>query len=120
MVRAALILCLFLCAGAWARAGEPASQAAPAGTPEALEAQARALYAAGHTAYDAGRFDDADRDFRAAFALSKRPELLFNLAATAERLNRPAQAAERLRAYLRVRPEDPDRASIEERIRVLD
>jgi tetratricopeptide (TPR) repeat protein len=78
------------------------------------------LYGEGKKAYDAGRFDEAYDKFKRAYLLSEKPELLFNMALALEGTKRPHDSADALRAYLRVRPDDPDRGGIEGRIAALE
>src|SRR5262249_35413273 len=55
-----------------------------------------------------------------SFQLSHEPALLYNIASALQGLKRPHEAAEALRSYLRVRPDDPDKPQIEERIAALE
>jgi hypothetical protein len=84
------------------------------------DVRARGLYEHARDAFEHGRYDEAFRGFKEAYLISQRPELLFNMASALERAERPAEAAESLRAFLRVRPEDPDRPRIEEHVRALE
>jgi tetratricopeptide (TPR) repeat protein len=93
--------------------------AASAAEPD-RDTRARALYEKARDDFEHGRYDDAARGFREAYLISQRAELLFNMASALERAEHPAEAAESLRAFLRVRPDDPDRGSIEEHVRALD
>jgi hypothetical protein len=82
--------------------------------------EARALYEQGRAAFEHQNYSTAYEAFRRSYSLSKEPALLFDMASALQKLNRPRDGAEELRAYLRVRPTDEDRAAIEERIRALD
>jgi tetratricopeptide (TPR) repeat protein len=82
--------------------------------------KARTLYGQGKAAYEAGRFQEAYESFKTAYLLSQEPALLYNIASALQGLDRPHDAAETLRSYLRARPNDPDRAAIEERITTLE
>jgi tetratricopeptide (TPR) repeat protein len=95
------------------------AQAAARAAPEDDE-QARARYEAGKVAYERKDYAAAYEQFRRAYLISQRPELLFNMSSALQRLDRPHEAAESLRAYLRVVPDEPDRVSIGERIRALE
>jgi tetratricopeptide (TPR) repeat protein len=86
---------------------------------EAEEKKARNLYLAGEAAFNKGDFKVAYDDFRQSYAISQEPALLYNIASALQRLQRPHDAAQTLASYLRLRPSDPDRAAIEERIRTL-
>ena len=84
------------------------------------ESEARRLYDAGRTAYQAEQYQLAYDNFEKAYLALPRPELLFNMASALQNLERPHDSAEKLRAYLRVRPDAPERAELEERIRALE
>ena len=86
----------------------------------AQEDNGRAHYQAGVAAYDRGDYENAYGEFRAAYSISKRAELLYDMARALEQLKRPHEAAHALQSYLRVHPDDPDRAQVEERIRALE
>jgi len=86
----------------------------------ARDQQARQLYKAGRDAYNAGDFQRAYDSFRESFTLSHEPALLYNIASALQGLKRPHDAAEALRSYVRLRPDDPDRPQIEERVRTLE
>src|SRR5207344_535884 len=54
--------------------------------------QARTHFELGRGAYDEGRYRDAWAEFREAYRLSQRPELLFNIGQTADRLGEDTDA----------------------------
>ncbi|MEZ4336552.1 MAG: tetratricopeptide repeat protein [Sandaracinaceae bacterium] len=81
---------------------------------------ARTHFDAGLLHYQEGAYDRALVEFERAWELSHRPELLVNLATVRERLNEHARAAEDLREYVRLRPEDPERPRLERRIANLE
>jgi tetratricopeptide (TPR) repeat protein len=83
------------------------------------ETQARDAFAAGRTALDEGRSEDALADFREAYRLSGRPELLYNIGMVEERLHHDRPALEAFEGYLEAIPAATNRASVEERIRNL-
>jgi hypothetical protein len=87
---------------------------------EAEEKKARDLYSAGEAAFKQGAFQVAYDDFMQSYAISQEPALLYDIAAVLQRLQRPHEAAQALASYLRLRPSDPERAAIEERIRTLE
>jgi tetratricopeptide (TPR) repeat protein len=92
-----------------------------AGVARAVEdEEARQLYERGKTAFEQDHAQEAYDCFRKAYMISQRPALLFNMASALTKLDRPHDAAESLRAYLRVVPDDLDRVGIEERIRALE
>ena len=77
---------------------------------------AKAAYTAGKAAYEAKRFDEALERFNRSYVLSGQAALLYNIASTLQQLNRPGNAAETLRDYLKARPTDSDRGELETRI----
>jgi tetratricopeptide (TPR) repeat protein len=97
----------------WASAGGVARADA------AQDARARERYATGKAAYTAANYQRAYDDFREAFQLSHQAELLYNIASALQGLKRPHDAAEALASYLRLRPDDPEKPAIEERMRTL-
>ena len=86
---------------------------------ESLDQAARLTFQRAREAFVGGDYEEALRLFRQAYELSPRPVLLYNIAATLDRLRRDAEAVEALQAYLEADPEAPERAEIEARIRVL-
>ena len=82
--------------------------------------RSRVLFLHGSAAYEAGRLDEALTTFREAYLQDRNPAFLFNMAVCLERLQRPHDAAEELRAYLRAQPGADSRGEIESRIRGLD
>jgi tetratricopeptide (TPR) repeat protein len=82
--------------------------------------KARELFEVGRAAYNRGDYQTAYDSFRESFQLSHQPDLLYNIASALQGLRRPHDAAEALRSYMRLRPEDPERSQIEDRIRTLE
>lgn len=78
--------------------GAPAP-GAPAPT-EAELADARHSFELASTAYTGGDYETAAEEFRAAYEVTRHPELLFNIYLAEERAGRPAEAAEVLALYL--------------------
>ena len=108
---------------AYAQAGaEPAPLAADAAAP-ALQAdqdrEARFLFEAGRTAYDAGRYREALGHFQHAYDLSQRPQLLYNVGQAADRLRQDEVALDAFERYLSALPAAANRPAVEERIKVL-
>src|SRR5712671_5564697 len=60
--------------------------------------------------------ENALREFQAAFALSKRPALLLNIANVYERMGKPKEAVDALTKYLEEDPKASDRTTVETRI----
>jgi hypothetical protein len=100
-----------------ARAPPQASTAA-AGT-EAADREARGLFLAGEAAYGDARYEDALDYFKRSYALSKRPDLLFNIGQAADKLRRDREALEAFEGYLREVPNGERRREAEVRVRIL-
>ncbi|HMI94734.1 MAG TPA: hypothetical protein VK509_25345 [Polyangiales bacterium] len=75
--------------------------------------RARELTAQASGQYREGNFTAALALFSQAYALVAAPELLFNLGQCQRHLQRDAQAQRSFRAYLRARPNAPEREQIE-------
>ncbi|MDH5673078.1 MAG: hypothetical protein OEZ06_13060 [Myxococcales bacterium] len=82
--------------------------------------RARALFEAGRAAIDEGDYAGAHRYFSEAYDVSKRPQLLFNIANSAERLRRDDEALQLYRRFLEEVPDAANRAYVEGRIRALE
>jgi len=85
-----------------------------------LDEEARTRFQLGSTLYRQGRFDDAAREFRAAYEVSHRPELLYNLYLVERDAGHTTEAAEALRTYLSDAEDVPDRGLMEGRLAALD
>jgi len=93
-----------------------AQQASPPAAADADRTEeAKALFAAGRAAFDAGRFVDALDYFERSYAISKRPGLLYNIGITRDRLRDDERALEAYDAYLAALPDAPNRAEAETR-----
>lgn len=91
---------------------------------DAMSADAAALFDSGRQMFQRRRYAAALQAFSAAAATfqalgTEVPELVYNLAVTAERLRQLDDAADYYDEYLRERPTDPDAARIREHIREL-
>lgn len=86
---------------------------------DALSAEARVFYERGVKLYRVKQYAAAQAAFNAALQMSSAPELHFNLAVIAERMNHPQAAVDHYRAYLSARPDAKDRDKIEERVNML-
>jgi tetratricopeptide (TPR) repeat protein len=84
------------------------------------EATAREHLQRGMRLYDLGRFDEAIKEFEAAYQYQDGPVYLFNLAQAHRRAGNDAKALELYRTYLRKAPDAPDRDQIERRIAALE
>lgn len=79
--------------------------------------QAKLHFERGTTAYKAGRYQEAHDEFLQSYNQAGLPDLLYNLAVTAERMGRPDLAVGYLEKYLTGHP--PDRQNIESELRRL-
>ena len=84
------------------------------------EQAARDAFKAGRAAYESGDYQVAYDKFKESFQLSHEPALLYNIASALQGLKRPHEAAEALRSFLRLQPNDTDRPKIEQRIATLE
>src|SRR5450432_3697571 len=84
---------------------------APVRAGEKEDQQARALNQSGQTAFAAEHYQQAHDDFKKAYLIAQAPALLYNMATCLQRLGRPHDAAETLRAYLSAKPDDPERVA---------
>lgn len=81
--------------------------------------RALALFRDGSTAYRDGRFEEASRLFREAYATFPEPVLLYNLARSEENLGHWDQAADAYESYLAQEAAPEDRPGIERRVVML-
>src|SRR5690349_19580770 len=87
---------------------------------EADDERARRHFQAGSSYFQEGAYDSALVEFNHAYELSQRAPLLLTLAIVLERLGRHAEAAARIRDYLRRVPDAADRPMLERRMHNLD
>jgi tetratricopeptide (TPR) repeat protein len=92
--------------------------AAPASTDE-LTAEARTFFLRGVAMFQRRAFTAAMHAFTAAYNFARLPEVIYNLAVTAEKLGRTQDAIDYYREFLHARPNDPSRAEIERKIAEL-
>jgi tetratricopeptide (TPR) repeat protein len=83
-------------------------------------AAAREHYQKGTAYYDLGRYQDAIKEFEAAYEIKSDPALLYNLAQSHRLAGNPEQALHFYRTYLRRVPKAPNKAEIEGRIAALE
>jgi tetratricopeptide (TPR) repeat protein len=81
---------------------------------------AREHYQKGTSYYDLGKYDDAIKEFEAAYEIKNDPALLYNLAQSNRLAGNSEQALHFYRTYLRYVPKATNRAEIESRIAQLD
>lgn len=80
------------------------------------DATARSHFQAGRSHYDRGAYEEAQREFEAAYELSQRPALLYNLYLVAERLGDLDTAIAHLERYLTEGEPGDERAQLEPRL----
>lgn len=83
------------------------------------EREARALFDAGQVAFSEGRYDRAYEHFRETYALSPRPELLYNVALAADRARLDDEAIARYEQFVAERPDHPRAELARTRIEAL-
>src|SRR5687768_14681457 len=122
--------CLWLCATiyvptslaspAFAQGRSPKAGAAEAETKvDADEIAARAHFEEGREAFESGEFTRALEEFSKAYALSKRPQLLFNIGAAHDRLRHDGEALAAFEQYLAEVPEAGNGPEVRGRIAIL-
>jgi tetratricopeptide (TPR) repeat protein len=74
---------------------------------------ARAHYKAGAAYYQRGKYVDAIREFEQSYELSRKPEILYNLAQCHDKLGQRDKVAGYLRRYLKEKPKAEDREQVE-------
>ncbi len=99
---------------------EEGTQTAEPRYDENLDQAARLTFQSARQAFLAGDYELALERFQQAYRLSPRPMLLFNIAATLDRLRRDEETVVYLRRYLEEQPMASDRTEVEARIRVLE
>lgn len=100
-------------------AGGSTAHAQTPGALEADDAEARTVYQAGVQAYESGRYDRALDYFRRAYELSHRPQLLYNIGQTADRLRRDQEALQAFEQFLAEVGDSPLRTQVETRVAFL-
>lgn len=80
---------------------------------------ARGAFKQGQRAFDAGRFEEALERFEQAYALSARPELLFDVGLAADRLREDARALAAFERYLDEAVDPEHRVQVEQRVAAL-
>lgn len=101
-------------------AASPAEPARSAASPSPEEvAAAQRHFDSGVNFFERGNYAAARSEFEAAYQLSRYPQLLYNLAKTAEKLNQPAEAIRYLEQYLATSPPASDAAEVREKLTML-
>lgn len=86
---------------------------------EAQREEARGVFEAGRAAFADGRYEAALEYFERSYELTHAPELLYNIAQSADRMRRDERALSAFEAYLAELPDAPERPEVEARIRAL-
>lgn len=84
-----------------------------------LDSRARELFVLGREAYLKARYEDALRYFNAAFDLSGRYELHYNIGQSADKLHRDSEALAAFEHFLESAPPSPLRTETEARVATL-
>lgn len=112
----ATALCLSLALGPVAARAQGSAAAAPS---KEDMAAAKLHFQEGVKAFQANNYEAAAAAFQKAYDLSKRPDLLYNLAKVAETQGKPDLAIKHLEQYLNERPDAPDRPQVQRDIERL-
>jgi tetratricopeptide (TPR) repeat protein len=115
-----LALALMLVATTTNAFAQPAPPAPSDKTDDQKKAEAKALYEKGLSHYNLGEFDQAIAAFRAAYALSSAPGLLFNIAQSFRLKKDYEQAVYFYTTYLRLKPDAPNRSDVEARLQEMN
>lgn len=94
--------------------------ATPTATAQEAEAIARSHFQLGRAYYEAGNFSKAATEFEAAYEVSKRPELLYNIYLAYRDANDMPNAARALREYLDKTSIIENRAQLEARLGIME
>ena len=89
--------------------------AAPPGASTDRTEEAKALFAAGRSAFEAGRYQDALGHFERCYEISQRAALLYNIGITHDRMRDDDRALEYYDKYLAAVPAAENRAEVETR-----
>ncbi len=98
----------------------PAPGAPAPAEPADPKVLAKAKYEKGLNHYNLGEFDAAIVEFKAAYALTSAPGLLFNIAQSYRLKKDYVPASLFYRNYLRLKPDAPNKADVEARIVEMD
>lgn len=96
--------------------GLPMSQVPIARAAPTTDADARRAFELGRDAYDRGHFAEALAHFEQAYALSHKPQLLFNIARAADAEGLGARALASYEQYLKEAPDAANRGFVEGRV----
>ena len=108
MVHRTMVLVLVL-GTTWRASAQAHEDAAPDPAEAPEMAEAREHFEAGREAFDVGSYERAAVEFRASYALSHHPDLLYNIYSALERAGQRAEAADALERYLASAETDGER-----------
>ncbi len=123
VARALLIATLLLSdplARAQAQPADESSEGDESGaTVISRDQEARQAFLVGRDAHEAGDFETALAQFQASYAASGRPEILYNIGTSLDRLGRFDEALEYFRRYLEALPDAENHEFVRARMEVL-
>jgi hypothetical protein len=99
---------------------KPASKPKSASEKKEADRKARELFEQGRALFKDGRYRDAWEHFRDAYLLSKRPELLYNVGQSADRMRMDREALAAFKLYLEKLPNAENRREVQARIAFLE
>lgn len=114
------LVCAALALSTSANAQTPPTPNSTPGARDSEDAAARLLYESGAEAMQSGDYATALDRFQQAYDLSRRPQLLYNIGTTQDRLRRDREALASFRQFLAEVPDHPRRAEVEARVRALE
>lgn len=98
----------------------PPSKPQTAADKKEADRKARELFEQGRAAFKDGKYRDAWEHFRDAYLLSKRPELLYNVGQSADRMRMDSEALAAFKLYLQRLPNAENRKEVQARISFLE
>lgn len=99
---------------------DPAATPPTGGDASQADAEAREHFRLGREHHAAGRFEEAAAEFEAAYALSRRPQLLYNIFVARRDGGQMRPAADALRRYLEEVPDVPEREQLTVRLQRME
>ena len=103
-----------------ASAQAPPATAGAKSDQKAADRRARERFEKGRVAFSEGAYRDAWEHFREAYLLSKRPELLYNVGQSADRMRMDREALKAFKLYLEKLPNAANRKEVEARVTWLE
>ena len=96
------------------------TEMAQGATEQQMDQEARDRFRLGRTLYDGGRFREAAREFEAAYQLSHRSELLFNIYVAYRDASDLQHATDALRQYIEAKPDAPNITNLRARLQTME